>query len=274
MNIETLGFARQIYNKASAQNTKKSYDLKDKSLCNSVIDVNTNTNSATLPDEVSKASRRWTDVGLYTFDSTPRGYSVNENALLKVKEQLKLESIDADNRTPTHEITDEQMEWLNSKYDLNYLSGCSISEPEFGNLMLDLAYLNVFSLDEVENMYEGFIPPMSDKPQLVSVYYYGDPETGDGAGYVDLNAEGTVVGENIPTDHITSKYLKAEHPGLTDEEYREMTAGYTAQFQDRLRILEQIFGFFTERIDNTTDNMFLKINDASERLKEDFGSRL
>lgn len=274
MNIKTLGFARQIYNKASVLDTKKSYDLKDKSFINSVFDVSTKTNSVALPDETSKASGRWTDVGLYTFDSTPRGYSVNENALLKVKEQLKLESIDAYNRTPTHEITDEQMEWLNSKYDLNYLSGCSISEPEFGNFMLDLAYLNVFSFDEVENMYAGVIPPMSDKPQLVSVYYYGDPVTGDGAGYVDLNAEGTVVGENIPTDHITSKYLKAEHPGLTDEEYREMTAGYTVQFQERLKILEKIFGFFTECIENPIDNTFLKIDDASERLKEDFGSRL
>lgn len=199
-----------------------------------MIDVNTNTNSATLPDEVSKAPDRWTDVSLYTFDSLPKGYSVNEGALLRVKEQLESESIDADKRTPTHKITNEQMEWLNSKYDLHYLSGCSISETEFGNFMLDLAYLNVFSFDEVRNMYAGVIPPVTDQPQFISLYYYGDPETGEGAGYVDLKAEGTVVSEDMSTDHITSSYLRAEHPGLTDEEYRELTAEYTVQFQERL----------------------------------------
>lgn len=274
MNVEMLGFTGQIYNKASAQNTKKSYNLKDKSFFNSVLDVNTNTNDATLPNEESKASNRWTDVGLYTFDSSPKGYSVNEDALLRVKEQLKSESIDADKRAPAHKITDEQMDWLNSKYDIHFLSDCSISEIEFGNFMLDLAYMNVLSLDEVRNMYAGVIPPLSDQPQLISLYYHGAPETGEGAGYVDLKAEGTVVSEDMPTDHITANYLRAEKPGLTDEEYREMTAGYTAQFQERLKILKRIFGFFGDRIENTTDNTLLKINDASERLKEDFGSRM
>lgn len=269
MNIETLGFAGQIYNKVSAQ----SYDLKEKSSFNSVLDVNPNAKDVTLLDEASKVSDRWTDSGLYTFDGSPRGYSVNSDALLRVKEQLESESIDADKRTPTHQITDEQMEWLNSKYDLHYLSACSISETEFGNFMLDLAYLNVFSFDEIENMFAGIIPPLSDQPQFISLYYHGDPETGEGAGYVDLNAEGTVVNEDMPTDHITN-YLKAEKPGLTDKEYREMTEVCAAQFQERLKILKHFFDFFAERIEKTTDNTFMKIKDASEKLQEDFGGRL
>ena len=274
MNIDTLGFAGQIYNRANAQNTKKPYDLKDKSFFNSVLEVNHNINDAASSDKASKASDRWTDVSLYTLDSSPKGYSVNEDALLRVKKQLESESIDAEKRTPTHKVTDEQIEWLNSKYDLHYLSGCSISEAEFGNFMLDLAYLNVLSFDEVKNMYAGTIPPLSDQPQLISLYYHGDPETGEGAGYVDLNAEGTVVSDDMPTDHITADYLKAEKPGLTDEEYREMTVEYTAQFQERLKILKYIFGFFADSIEKTTDTTFLKIHDFSEKLKEDFGSRL
>lgn len=269
MNIERLGSAGQIYNMANAQNTKKSYDLKDKSFFNSVLDVNPNTNDAALPDEASKASDRWTDVSLYTFDSSPRGYTVSEDALLMVKEQLESESIDVDKRTPTHKVTDEQMEWLNSKYDLHHLSACSISETEFGNFMLDLAYMNVLSFEEVRNMYAGIIPPLSDQPQLLSLYYHGAPETGEGAGYVDLNAEGTVINEDMQTDNIAN-YLKAKKPGLTDEEYREMTAKYAIQTRERLKILEKIFAHFSYRTGNTMENMFLNVEDASDKFKEDF----
>ena len=271
MNVETLGLTGQIYNRTNAQDIKMSYNLKSESSFNSALDVNANTDNTTLSDEVSRATDKWTNVGLYTFDSSPRGYSVNEDALLRVKEQLEAEGIDADSRTPTHEITGEQMEWLNSKHDLHYLSVCSISETEFGNFMFDLAYLNVFSLDEVRNMYAGIIPPQSDQPQLISLYHHGDPETGEGAGYVDLNAEGTVVSEDMPTDHITANYLKAEKPSLTSEEYREMTMEFAAQFQERLKILKYIFGFFADSIESTT---YLKIYDVSEKLKEDFGNRL
>ena len=112
----------------------------------------------TSPIEAVGAPDRWTSNSLYTLDvDTLEGYRVNREALEKVREQLRSEGIDADSRTPTHEITDEQMEWLGSRYDLDFLSACCFSHPDYGNFMLDLAYLNVFSLDEVENMY-GVLP--------------------------------------------------------------------------------------------------------------------
>lgn len=222
------------------------------------------------------AREKWTDESFYTFDSSSRGYSVNEEALSAVREQLRSEGINPNTRTPTHEITDEQMEWLNSKYDLKYLSECSISEPEFGNFMLDLAYMNVFSLAEVSNMFAGTIPPLSDKPQLVSIYYYGDPETGEGAGYVSQISGDTLSYEEWLEERLSitaGNYIKAENPGLTDEEYQEMTAGFIAQHKERMDIIHYIFEFASERFENNTTNTLLKINDASEQLKEDFGSR-
>ena len=265
MQLNNIMTSRQLYIGAGAQNAKKSYDIRNRSSFNAALNV-----SVDMPDIAGLATDRWTDVGLYAIDRSPKGYSVNEDALSKVKEQLQSEGIDADKRTPTHKVTEEQMEWLNSKYDLKSFSGCSFSEPEFGNFMLDLAYLNVFSFDEVENMYAGIIPQLSDKPQVISAYYYGDPETGDGAGYQDLYAGGTVISGDMPTSHITAKYLKATYPGLSESEYRKMTAEYTAQFQERRKILEQIFGDSDVCIENT-GNTFLKINDVSDKLKEDFG---
>lgn len=226
----------------------------------------------------SETGERWTRNSLFRTDlNSAIGYTVNRDAINKVREKLKAEGVDPSKRTPTHEITDEQMEWLNSKYDLKFLSTCGISEPEFGNFMLDLAYLNVFSLEEVENMYAGVIPPESDQPQLISIYYYGDPVTGEGAGYVSqINGDILSYEEWLEERQtmIINNYIKAENPGLTDEKYQEMTAEYAAQFKERMKILEHIFEYAADYIENNIDNTLLKITDASEQLKEDFGSRL
>lgn len=139
--------------------------------------------------------------------------------------------------------------------------------------MLDLAYLNVFSLEEVENMYTGVISPQADY-QAISLYYYGDPKDGSGAGYIPLvGGDGNVVNEDMPTDHI-SNYLKAEYPRRTEAEYQQMTAEFAAQFQNRLKILESIFEYYYNQIEKNADNALLKIEDASEKLKEDFGRAL
>lgn len=275
MNIETSGLSQQIHYKSNVQNTKTANSLEATSFLDSILDVDAKTNDFTLTDEVSQTSDRWIDVSLYTFDSSPRGYSVNEDALAKVREALKAEGINADKRTPTHEITDEQLEWLSSKYDLHCMSVCVVSEPEFGNFMLDLAYLNVFSLDEVENMW--LFPPQTDKPQLVSIYYFGDPETGAGAGYVSQVSGDILSYEEWLEERqntIINNYIKAENPSLTDEKYQEMTAEYAAQFKERMKILERIFEYAADQIENNTYNALLKIEDASEKLKEDFGSIL
>ena len=268
MNIETSGLYQHIHYKANVQNRKTANYLETTTAFNSVVDVDTKIDQRGKPSQVAD---RWTDVSLYTFDSSPKGYSVNKDVLLKVKEQLKAEGIDADSRTPTHEITAEQLEWLNSKYDLDFFGTCSITNEEFGNFMLDLAYLNVFSLEEVENMYAGVIPPQADY-QAISIYYNGDPEDGSGAGYIPLigSVDGNVVNEDMPTDHI-SNYLKAEYPHRTETEYQQMTAEFATQFQNRLKILEEIFEYFSYRLEN---NAILKIEEASEKLKEDFGSIL
>ena len=216
----------------------------------------------------------WTSESFYTFDSSPRGYSVNKAALAKVREALRAEGINADKRTPTHEITDEQLEWLSSRYDLHYMSVCPVSEPEFGNFMLDLAYLNVFSLDEVENMW--LFPPQTDKPQLVSVYYFGDPETGAGAGYVSQVSGDIISYEEWleeRQEQLIGDYIKAENPDLTDKEYSEMTAEYSARMKERMDILKYIFGYLADSYENTANSALLQITDASEKLKEDFGIR-
>ena len=59
--------------------------------------------------------------------------------------------IDANKRTPTHEITEEQKEWLASRHDLSKLHEYSPVSAERQNFLADLVYLNVMSVDEAKN---------------------------------------------------------------------------------------------------------------------------
>lgn len=217
-------------------------------------------------------NERWTDSDLYTIDTdSPKGYTVNKNALDKVREKLNEEGVDADKRTPTHEITDEQMEWLGSKYDLEFLSVCSFTHSEYGNFMLDLAYLNVFSLDEVENMY-GVMPFNANNKAIM--YYHGDPRTGDGASYIDpFGGDGSVTEswDDVYT-RLIMEYLKVRYTGRAESEYEQMTEQLKTQRVERMMIIEDFFARFSEnkeRYDPAVSKPL--IEDASEKLKEDFG---
>lgn len=64
------------------------------------------------------------------------------------KEYLQKLGVDTENRVPTHEITEEQRKWLESRHDFEDLKNKSVFTPEFGNLMGDLYYLNVLSESE------------------------------------------------------------------------------------------------------------------------------
>ena len=225
---------------------------------------------STEPHEDGSVPSRWTSGDLYTNDiNAPMGYRVNREAFDHVREQLRSEGIDADSRIPTHEITDEQMDWLEARYDFDYLSVCGYQHTEFGNFMLDLAYMNVFSLEEVEDMC-GVMPVNADY-QAVSLYYHGDPVTGEGAGYVSLNGDGRIISEEeMQTEYITN-YLKAKYTGHTETEYKEMTEKFSAQMKDRLKLLDDILLLFIDRMGNSMDIVKPNVEDISDKLKEDFG---
>lgn len=216
------------------------------------------------------SSGRWTDERLYTLDEdAPEGYRVNRSALAEVRAHLKEEGVEADKRTPTHEITDEQMDWLGSRYDLEFLSICSFTHPEYGNFMLDLAYLNVFSLDEVENMY-GVMPFNANNKAYL--YYHGELNTGKGAGYMLGDGNMSDDWEDVYTK-VIMEYLKVKYTGRTESEYRRMTEEMKIQRLERMMIIEDFFARIPEnKEDNYAAVSKPAIEDASEKLKEDFGA--
>lgn len=254
----------------SRTKTAAADDISNGAFSDSLPELGADAAELVQPIEENGIPERWTTDSLYEWDSSPKGYSVNAAALSGVREQLKSEGINVDSRTPTHEITDEQMEQLRSRYDLEFINACSKEHSEFGNFMLDLAYMNVFSLDEIENFF-GVLPPTSEY-QAVSLYYYGDPKTGAGAGYVDIfNGTGEIIGsEEWQTRHIT-KYIKSVYGDLTEDELKKMTRDITDGAQERMDILDSILKRIANRMSEPIDNAFPKIEDVSEKLKEDFG---
>lgn len=240
----------------------------------------TEDNSVTFEDVLDEAAEetesfaapdRWTSGHLYTIDeNTPEGYRVNKDVLSRVKKQLEAEGIDADCRTPTHEITDEQMEWLISRYDLDFLSACSFTHEDYGNFMLDLAYLNVFSLAEVENMF-GVMPFNSNH----RAYLY-KIDSGDGvSGYVNPfgGTENYVEQDDLYTQLIM-EYLKVKctaNSEKSEKEYEQMAGDFAAQRAERMSVITEFFARFAASKENLIDSVKPIVENISEKLKEDFG---
>lgn len=262
------------YNKKKQKNTEicSAASAADTTFDSAMSETSSTNSAQSLATDKISAPTRWTDSSLYKIDHNAlEGYTVNKAALSKVREQLSADGIHADSRTPTHEITDEQMEWLSSRYDFGFLSACSFTHEDFGNFMLDLAYLNVFSLDEVENMY-GVMPFNSNH----GGYLY-KMNTGDNSyGYVDTFSGSTKLTDDEDLlAELMMEYLKAKKTGLSKKEYERMSEQLIAQRQERLTVLEHFF----ERIsavtsDYSTNNIRQDVKNISEQLKEDFGGIL
>lgn len=213
---------------------------------------------------------RWTANSLFKTDlSSPKGYTVNEDALNKVRDKLKEEGIDADSRTPTHEITDEQMEQLAEKYDLEYLSIAGMEDTEYGNFMLDLAYMNVFSLDEMEEMF-GVCEFNSNH----RAHCYCMPADGSTPYYMGDDGSRYYSWEDM-LKSVNEEYLRINYPGRSGKEYREMVEDFISRREERMSVIRDFFARASKYYDyGLIDVVKPMIEDASARLLEDFSGKM
>lgn len=220
----------------------------------------------------SETGERWTRNSLFRTDlSSAIGYTVNRDAINKVREKLKAEGVDPSKRTPTHEITDEQMAQLAEKYDFEYLSIAGMDDPEYGNFLLDLAYMNVFSCDELEVEFFGISEINANNQAWIECIY-----TFDGSAPYFANQKGERFSSY--EDMIKSMkmdYLRTKCPGRTEDYYTDMYEDYTAKTEERLRVIKNFFDRASKYYDyGLTNTVKPIIEDASEKLQEDFGRAL
>lgn len=123
-------------------------------------------------EESSGVPTDWAAGGIwYLYDS-----------LTAVKEYMRNElGIDPDDRTFTHEITDEQREWLASRHDMDAVKTAAVGSEEFANFMADLYYLGVFSSSDVMNFEKVDYPTETGLIYLGKDWNYDSPDPNSSA---------------------------------------------------------------------------------------------
>ena len=104
------------------------------------------------------------------------------DALTAVKEYMRNElGIDPDDRTFTHEITEEQREWLASRHDTDAVKTAAVGSEKFANFMADLYYLGVFSSNDVMNFEKVDLPAENGLIYLGKDWNYDSPDPNSSA---------------------------------------------------------------------------------------------
>jgi len=71
---------------------------------------------------------------------------------------------------------------------------------------------------------------------------------------------------------INKEYLRIKYPGRAENYYEKMTEDYMAQKEERISVIHDFFERASKYYGNEfTDTVKPKIEDASGKLKEDFG---
>ncbi len=218
-----------------------------------------------------EAGEMWTENPLFKNNlNSSLGYTVNKDAINKVREKLKSEGIDPSKRTPTHNITDEQMAQLSEKYDFEYLSIAGMEDIEYGNFLLDLAYMNVFSCDELEDEFFG----VSDINVSSMACLYCTPNDGSKPYYVGQNG----IHYNSYEDFIKSvkmDYIRNKYPERTESDYLDIYEDYMAKTEERLNVIRDFLVRALKYYDyGLTDTVRPVIEDASGKILEDFGVKM
>jgi len=179
---------------------------------------------------------------------------------------------------PTHELTPEQREWLYSRHDFSTMQVyvrysydyggttqyCTKATAEYSNFLADLAYLGIYSADEFIHT-----SPLDTRPGANSVL--------SGDVFNSLNSDNSLMGTaRAFVSHLEKMWSfydersKSAFAVEGDAEFAELIK------EQYLPINQQFFEFIDKLIRNDDEqppqnSVAPNIEDASEKLKEDFG---
>ncbi len=216
----------------------------------------------------------WADIGIWISQD---GYIPTSEKLKEFRDIFsKKLGIDLSNRgKATHEITSEQGEWLASRYDLNAIQSAAVGSAEHNNFMLDLVYLNVFSIEETIKAHStiiSFAPGEKARFRRVDE----SESTSHANNFLDTIEETADTLADSLMEYIAQKYGKVEDAPDDVKEWYENTNKIVEQKREVHDILAEFFARHSDDAEqeNNYDGAKLNIEDALEKLKEDFGRNI
>lgn len=247
--------------------------------------ANTNGAAETLDTSFADALNDRIDNSI-NADNIPRyweldGCKCGSDSVFAVDKFLLEYKIIASKRTPTHEITAEQREWLASRHDLEALKTASVDSKEFGQLLGDLYYQNIISKDEAMSPWVHIVEERST--------------------YFDENGEEHMFFDFDTLDEYRSKTaleFLAKFIELRQESIEKMREEYYKQYlagnpENYVRFIKQDHEYNVNTLKNLSDTLTMlfgssdsrseaafsaintrKIQDASQQFGEDFSTLL
>lgn len=158
-------------------------------------------------------------------------------AVRYMREEL---GIDVSERVPTHEITNEQKDWLASRHDLGTIQNYSINTLEMQNFLADLVYLNIYSPDEAKNLTLVSFPSHTGRVERLDnvsdsrVFHTGE------RNFADLVAN-TINAQRSIIDYMQKKYDDPVRSQQEDVEYIQKASAFLANKQECYNALLKLF---------------------------------
>ncbi len=225
-------------------------------------------------DILKSAPDKWVTEAGFSSDAVKAAYAFMKNEL----------GIDPDKIEPTHELTPEQTAWLNSRHNFStmqrYVSYTYVTSEgqtqrgvkataEYSNFIGDLTYLGVYSGEDFVNMSVAPVDMRTGSYSCLTEYF--DDTYNSHAGTI------------LDTSREFSKYLERLFKFFDERSRNPLEAvdgdsDFAMLIRDRyLPLQKQFTELINKLLGNYDDNELSGrtaapvIEDASKKLKEDFG---
>ncbi len=222
-------------------------------------------------DLLKNAPDKWVTEAGFTADAI-------EAAAAFMRDEL---GIDASKIEPTHEITPEQMDWLRSRHDFSAMQRYETysfvndsgqtqygfkATPEYSNFMGDLMYIGAYT--KVELTVELWVEPIDTRPGgYVSVI---SEHLSDYIGGSPLDFSRALVSNFEKMFNFYDERSKGANAVEGDAAFAELIKEHFLPLQkDFLDLLEKLFDNKESSLPDS--GAVPTIEDATEKLKEDFG---
>ena len=171
---------------------------------------------------------------------------MGNSAVDEVLKYLDIHGEALEQRKPTHDITDEQIEWLKSRHDIRTLHNKKDNSSEMQNFYADLVYLNVFSPNDTKTAVTKYPAVIPGHIRAWAENPIESPYTED-FGWSDCNslADMAMYSVKVQARFLDAIKDKANDPNSYDPRDEDAIADMEELLKNKTEcceVLEKIFG--------------------------------